>query len=285
MILIDDRAGSRDLVRYQPLNDKSLAKLTRLDSADVMFDGKGPDGPVLVGVELKSIDDLLSSMETNRLQATQIPAMLEEYDWSYLLWYGIDRPNPKTGRLETLRKLKPNAGKRGRGWKLAEEPDLAGTGLKWFGASIGKSRPMPYGYLHNFLSLDLPAVGVYPIRVPGMRSAAALIGWLHRSWSKNWEDHRAFQCFDRSRPVPKRSGKGVLVQEHPPEILKAAEFASTIPGFGHKTAMAAAKHFAAEGSGLPPTARMVQATAAQWQEVPGVGKTLARVAATLFGRP
>lgn len=283
MILIDNRAGSKDLVKYPPLDDKSLAKLTRLDSGDVMFAGNGPDGPLLVGIELKSLDDLLSSMGTNRLQATQIPAMLEEYDWSYLLWYGTDRPNPKTGRLETLRAYKKTS--RGKGWKVAEEEDLTTPNLKWFAASIGKSRPMPYGYLHNFLSLDLPACGVYPIRVPGMSSAAALIGWLHRSWQKEWEDHRAFQCFDLSRPVPTR--RGILVPDIEPDVKKAAELANTIPGFAGKRAIAAAEHFGAkaEGTGLPPTAQMVRATSSEWQEIPGVGKTLALVAARMFGRP
>ena len=73
-MLIDDRAGSRDLIKYEPV--RSTGELCRLDSADVCLTGNGPNDAVLIGVEVKSIWDLISSINTGRLQATQIPAML-----------------------------------------------------------------------------------------------------------------------------------------------------------------------------------------------------------------
>jgi len=59
-VLIDDRAGSQDLIRYSPLD--STSELTRLDAGDALITGNGPDDSILtIGIELKTIADLLSS--------------------------------------------------------------------------------------------------------------------------------------------------------------------------------------------------------------------------------
>ena len=67
LILIDDRAGSAPFASIPPLCDCSV--LCHLDSADAMITGNGPDdSTVLVGVEIKSIPDLLSSMQSGRIR-------------------------------------------------------------------------------------------------------------------------------------------------------------------------------------------------------------------------
>ena len=61
-VLVDDRAGSVDLVKYQPL--KRSAELTRLRAGDVLIVGNGPGGrPVLVGIEFKTVADLIQSID------------------------------------------------------------------------------------------------------------------------------------------------------------------------------------------------------------------------------
>lgn len=107
MILVDDRAGSRDLVKHPPLDDPSVAELTRLDSGDVCFVGHGPHGESVVGVELKSVSDLLSSRQNGRLQGVdgQIPEMLTGYDERWIVTYGTYRCGD-TGDLEYMRREK-----------------------------------------------------------------------------------------------------------------------------------------------------------------------------------
>src|ERR1035437_1169131 len=79
MILIDKRIGSADLLA--PLQAAGFdAQLVELAFGDLAFEGKGPNGTTLnVGVELKRLGDLVSSLRTGRL-AGQI-----NYTWSHAI--------------------------------------------------------------------------------------------------------------------------------------------------------------------------------------------------------
>jgi hypothetical protein len=233
-VLIDDRAGSKELILHPPLNEK--AQLARLESGDVLVVGNGPDGPTLIGVELKSISDLISSMNTGRLQAKQIPAMLEDYDVCWLLHYGLYRPCPVTGRLQMLR---------GQDWKPYQ---------------IG-SKYIPYTYVENMLH-TLTALGVRIKRVASQVEAvawlASLIGW----WTKPWDDHNGMRVFDNSRSIS-------FMPNVSSDVLLRARIAAQLPGVGYKKAMVVANHF---GS----VREMVNADLTDWKEIPGVGKVIAQ---------
>lgn len=91
MLLVDDREGSAYLL--EPLQKLGLpAVMTRLDSADLAFEGKGLDGKTLnIGIEFKRLGDLSSSLRTGRLSGEQLPKMLGEhgaYDYAWLLIEG-----------------------------------------------------------------------------------------------------------------------------------------------------------------------------------------------------
>lgn len=207
-ILIDDRDGSREFMALDPI--RAIGELTRLDSADACIVGNGADGTILVGVEIKSIWDLLSSMGTGRLQATQIPAMLDTYQVNWLLYYGEYRPGDD-GRL-MLRK--------GAGWKSMK---------------LGK-RPVPYGYLESFLC-DMAAIGFNIKHTHDVRTAAVWLGALHRWWSKRWTDHKGMRTLDHSREIS-------LMPGMTPEIHLRAKVAAQLPGVGFERAISAARHFA-----------------------------------------
>jgi hypothetical protein len=208
VILVDDRAGSRDLVDHPPLD--TLGELCRLESADVCFPGNGPgDDPVLIGIEVKSLDDLISSIDTGRLQGTQIPAMLAEYDVNWLLYHGTYRPGIQTPSLQTWRG-------------------------QWRGYTLGK-RPVPYGYLESFL-LTLTAAGLHVKHVADARTASAWVGVLHRWWTKPWAKHRGFHAFDQSGAVS-------LMPGMTDEVHLRARVAAQLPGVGFTRAVAAARHF------------------------------------------
>lgn len=90
MILVDSRIGSADLAT--PLRAMGLpAELVTLDSGDVAFEGRGIGGKVLsIGIELKKLGDLVSSLRTGRL-AEQVSRMLgpdPAYDYAWLLVEG-----------------------------------------------------------------------------------------------------------------------------------------------------------------------------------------------------
>lgn len=100
MILIDDRVGSIDLA--DPLRRLNYAPVTvtRLTYADVAFIGRGIRGaPVHVGIELKRLEDLTSSLRSGRLPAHQNMGMSEVYDYRWLVVegdYGVDRSGQMT---------------------------------------------------------------------------------------------------------------------------------------------------------------------------------------------
>lgn len=204
---IDDRAGSIDLMQHEPL--LSTAEICRLDSGDAMILGDGPDGPLLVGVEVKSIYDLIGSMQTGRLQATQLPALISTYDVRWLLVYGSYGPGPG-GLLQIYGKRGPQKFRLGR-------------------------RPVPYGYVEAFLC-DVAAVGVRVKNVPSSYAAAQWVGILHRWWSKPWSKHKGLRSFDNSHSVS-------LMPSMDSQTHFRACVASQLPGVGYERAVAAAKHF------------------------------------------
>lgn len=242
-LFVDDRAGSKDLMKYEPV--RTIGELCRLDSGDAMICGSGPgDASVLIGVEVKSIFDLISSMNTGRLQDTQLPALLSTYDIAWVLIYGNYRPGAR-GQLE-----------------------IRGGGT-WRPFKLG-AREVPYGYVEGFL-LDLAATGVHVRHSYNASEAAQWLGVLHRWWSKPWSMHKGLRALDRSREVSLMPGMDAGTHQR-------ARIAAQLPGVGFERAVAAAAHFASVSD-------MVNADAAEWARVSGVGKVIAKaVVAAIVSR-
>ena len=232
-MLIDDRAGSRDLVKYEPV--KSTGELVRLDSADVCMTGNGPDGAVLIGAEVKTMWDLMASINTGRLQATQIPAMLKTYDVVWMLSYGKYIAG-RDGALKILR------------------------GSRWRPMQLGK-RLVPYGYLESFM-IGLAAIGIHWKHTQSIQEAAQWLGVLERWWAKPWSAHKGMRTFDNSREM-------TLIPGGDSDMLQRARVAAQLPGVGFERALAAARYF---GS----VTEMVNAGAAEWVKVEGIGKVVAK---------
>ena len=96
-MIVDDRAGSRELVFISPHDE--IACLSRLEAGDVSITGNGPTGLLSIGVEVKSVDDLLQSEGNGRLR-DQLESMLKAYDVNWLLTHGQYRAGP-FNRLES----------------------------------------------------------------------------------------------------------------------------------------------------------------------------------------
>lgn len=236
MLLIDDRKGSADLVEYAPLYP--LGELCRLDSGDVCFVGNGPEGPLMVGIEVKSVWDVLASSATGRLQATQITTMLDEYDVCWLLYYGEYRPASGTNHLRVK-------GERG----------------KWRTATLGRDTPLPFSYIEKLL-MDLAATGVRVKHVPDKQQAAMWIRFLYDWWSKPWDKHKGLRTFDNSRQVS-------LLPGMDDAMLRRARVASCLPGLGFEKAVVAAQRFGT-------IREMLEATQEDWMSIHGIGPTLSK---------
>lgn len=260
MILIDSSVGSKELVRYPPLNNPSLACLADLSghegnrsSADISFAGKGPEGLLSIGIEFKSLSDLLSSIHSGRLQDTQIPTLKREYDRCWILYYGRYR----CGQDDNLETLWTNPHNHRDYWKPYN--------------FIG-NRPMKYGYLESSL-LSYTEAGICHKSVPTIEDAAKWIGCLYRWWQKDYDKHSSFRTFDRSSDLRKPA---IMpgIDEH---TRAKMEFADRIPGIDYKKSMSIAGHF-------DSIQDMVNAGVDEWMRVPGIGKVISKVAVEMFSR-
>lgn len=202
---IDRRDGSKDLLQYLPPDTETCT----LDFGDAMILGNGPDGVVTVGIEVKSVSDLLQSENTGRLAGHQLPGMLKLYDLCWLLYYGSYRPGSK-GELQVRR------------------------GKLWQNFKIG-TRPVPYGYLESFL-MDVSSTGCRIKQVYNAEEAAAWLMVAHRWWSKQWKDHKGLRQFDMSK-------SDCLFPGLTDDQERVARAAMTLPGIGTEKAIKCAYFF------------------------------------------
>ncbi|MEQ1575906.1 MAG: ERCC4 domain-containing protein [Vicinamibacterales bacterium] len=91
MILVDYRSGSKELIA--PLRKAGLpVEESDLDSADLAFCGRGEkDEGVLIGIEFKTLGELMQSLRSGRLQGHQLLKMQSDYRFKYLFVEGIIR--------------------------------------------------------------------------------------------------------------------------------------------------------------------------------------------------
>jgi ERCC4-type nuclease len=100
LLLIDRRVGSKDLLK--PLKSAGLdAEIVELEFADVAFSGKGAKGAsVDIGIELKTLTDLVGSLRSGRLAGHQLPGLRAHYEHAWLVVEGLWRTN-ETGHVTT----------------------------------------------------------------------------------------------------------------------------------------------------------------------------------------
>jgi ERCC4-type nuclease len=163
MITLDNRVGSKELLRLFPPGN---AQLGHLEYGDASFIGNGDGVPYTVGVERKKIPDLLNCITSGRLSGHQLIGMLNTYNVSYLVVEGVHRPNPDTGLLEVW--------KRGR----------------WNPVDLGSRRFMARD-MWAFLQTMEIVTGIHTWHTCTERETAQWIGALHYWWTnKEYGDHR-----------------------------------------------------------------------------------------------
>ncbi len=98
MIYLDNQGGSGhkgaaaaslEYTLKPCLDDLAIpVTMTRLKFGDASLVGNGPDGPVRVGIEIKKVDEFLTSIYTHRLTGYQLPGMFRIYNRVHLLIEG-----------------------------------------------------------------------------------------------------------------------------------------------------------------------------------------------------
>ena len=235
-ILVDSRVGSKEIAPFLT-TQKLPVELLTLEYGDFAFEGNGPDGPVLVGVERKRLTDLLTSMRTGRLAGHQLQGLLSTYSPCYLLVEGIFRRG-SDGVLES-----PAWGKDARGWAPVR------VGVQGF----------LFSEMDNFLT-SLENIAGLKIRYTSSQTQTAqTLASLYAWWGKPWLKHRSLGVV--YTPAPSTID---LVE---PSLLK--KIAVQLPGVGWEKSVAVERKWRT-------VVDMILAEEKDWESLPGFGKTLAR---------
>lgn len=165
MILLDSRVGSIEL--KAPLLRLGLpVEVTSLEFGDACFEGNGPQGSLAVGIERKTLGDMLHCIEDKRFAGHQLPGMRGLYDLSILLVEGHWRPYDPDGFLMESH-----------------------NGVTW-GYSRSAGQRTTYSKLFRYL-LSVQMSGAY-VCCPRtlFESAYQIHEWYHHL-RKRWADHGA----------------------------------------------------------------------------------------------
>lgn len=211
MIYLDDRTGgpsnrakSHDLA---PLLPSALASVVRLPYGDAAFFGNGPGGTLLVGVEIKTLEDCLSSLVSGRLPGHQAPGMVRDYDVRYLIVQGSWKTDPH-GVLQY---------RRGRD------------------VTVGRKR-FTFTDLHNWITTLESVAGFRIRRTLSRTETAATVLALYRWWNgKPFDKHKGHLAWD-DVSVPK------LITARAMPVTR--KMAAQIDGIGWEKSAAVAKRFA-----------------------------------------
>ena len=168
-----------------------------LEYGDAAWDGNGPDGPVMVGVERKYITDLIDSMISRRLTGHQLPGMMDAYHIRYLLVEGIYRPSPSGDYIEV-----PNPRRKG----------------EWIPIYHNRSS-VSYQQVDSFLD-EVTEAGITVMRSATLDETAAIYRSRYRHWQKPYSDRKSMKLIYTPELPQPNNGKASFRFRKPTFINK-----------------------------------------------------------------
>lgn len=183
MILVDDREERKDrqsfVATISELGVKAAA--SHLEFADFAFTGNGPSGEVLIGIERKTVRNMLADIRTEHFSGHQLVGLKNTYSRIYLVLEGVWRRGMRSGVIES-----PQGG-------------------KWLPLRLGNSSPFSYKTLDMFL-LSMEEAGIRVEKTYDHWNTAVQVVEIYTWWQKPYADHKAAQafysdpdCFDTGR--------------------------------------------------------------------------------------
>lgn len=237
MLLVDDRAGSRDL--FGPLNMcKGVpdVQLTRLEAGDIMFMGHGPTGDWLIGIEHKTVSDIVSCVKDSRFAGFQLPKLLESYDASYLMIEGRYSQKELDGEIFVARRK---------------------------GAS--KHHGITYEAFNGWIC-SMESSGLRIRQTHDKADSAAAIVAIYKWWSKDWTAHKSLKAIHVKPPETQPTGIS-FVRREPTNVERM--LTNIVTGLGWDKAAEVAKCF-------KTPIEVLGATEEQLEAIKGIGPILAK---------
>lgn len=167
MILIDPRDGAtkRDIAGQMQsiiLRLGVTSTLTQIPYGDFCFDGQGPTGTVTIGIERKTLHDMLHCIDDSRYNMQRI-GMKHVYAQSVLIVEGYWRPHENGLLME----LYPNG--------------------SW-GFCRYRSKPVLYSKLHNYL-ISVALSGVVTTLSRDIIQTCTNVVEFYHYFQKPWQSH------------------------------------------------------------------------------------------------
>ncbi len=237
MILCDDRVGSKEM---QPIISQLgiPCELSRLPYGDACFEGNGPKGLITVGIERKTLNDMLNCIEDARYAGHQLPGMMGLYSKSYLCLEGMWAPGNGNGFSGMLM----------QGFR---------SGASWGPLKTQANRTVLYSKLYRYL-MSISLAGVIVSQSHGVWHTAYNVCEMYQYFQKKWHQHTSLMEVQKLA-IPVLTGKPSL----------ALRWATNITDVGVIHGMEAERKF--------KTGReMANATEDEWMEIPGVGMATAK---------
>jgi ERCC4-type nuclease len=181
---------------------------TTLEYGDFAFEGHGPKGLITIGVERKTLHDMLHCIDDARYAAHQRPGMLNLYDKSFLIIEGCWRPHDSQGILM----------------------EGFSSGMAW-GECRYRSQRVMYSKLYRYLiSVSLSGVTVTQSR--DLYGTAFNVCEMFHYFQKKWDNHTSL-IETQKLNIPTLTGKPSLVRR----------WAADLEGVGVKHSMDAERLF------------------------------------------
>lgn len=162
---VDSRVGS---VEIAPLL-ATKANITTLPFADFAFTGYGPPDtmPIAsIGIERKTIRDLLNSIQSGRLSGHQLIGLTRHYHYVYLLVEGIYRPTYPDGVVQLFNKGK---------WRTVQHG----------------SRRYTIREIQGYINTLAICAGVHTVHTGTPQHTALWLDGAYRWWQKPYTKHTA----------------------------------------------------------------------------------------------
>lgn len=246
MIYVANDVGSKEYATAIRRRVHVPVEVTEMDAADFAFAGHGPTGRAFIGMERKTIGDMLSSMRSHRYAGFQVPNMSREYEVCYLIIEGVWRPN-SDGVIEVPRKI------RGKYTWLPYQDTFSAKHRKWQSATV------PYMYSEvdkHICTLELQK-NIIVLRSSSQSEMVQQVVNRYEWWQKRWDEHHSGDPIKLQAEVSFR------------RISWCEKFASILPGVGPKKAKQVGAYF-----------KTIQAACTapweDWTEIPGIGERSAK---------
>lgn len=207
MILVDRAVGSKEL-RPLIVGMGVMCDEASLGYGDAAMEGHGPDGTISIGVERKTLHDMLNCIDDARYASHQRVGMAKMYSKSFLIIEGHWRPHDSEGFLM-------------EGW--------AG-GTSWGYCRYRSQRTM-YSKLYRYL-ISVALSGIIITYSRDLKHTAINICEIFHYFQKRWQDHTSLLEVQKLA-IPSMNGKPTLVRR----------WASDLEGIGVKHSMDAERLF------------------------------------------